>query len=127
MGEGAYDRVLLDAPCSGLGIIRRRPDIKLHRKPEDIPALAALQRGLLGAAARTVKPGGVLVYCTCTVTAEENEDNLRWFVQSHPFSAVSPVEREAVTPPHVYGEYGLQLLPGPHSDGFYLAKLVRDA
>jgi 16S rRNA (cytosine967-C5)-methyltransferase len=107
----AADAVLLDAPCSGLGIIRRRPDIKINRKPEDIDALAQVQRKLLHAASDCVKPGGTLVYCTCTVAREENMDNVRWFAQSHPFDTED--------------EHGVQLPPTPHNDAFFIARLVK--
>lgn len=67
----AFDRVLLDAPCSGLGVLRRRPDARWRAREEEIPVLASLQRTLLAAAARVVSPGGLLVYSVCTLTAEE--------------------------------------------------------
>jgi 16S rRNA (cytosine967-C5)-methyltransferase len=79
------DAVLLDAPCSGLGVIRKRPDIKYTKTREDVHVMAILQRKLLTAAAAYVKHGGVLVYSTCTVTWEENEDNVRWFLENFPF------------------------------------------
>jgi 16S rRNA (cytosine967-C5)-methyltransferase len=99
--------VLLDAPCSGLGIIRKKPDIKFNRKPSDIKALAETQRSLLTAAAGYVKPGGTLVYSTCTLTREENGDNVRWFTKNFPFAC----ESEAL------------LLPSKYNDGFYIAEL----
>ncbi|MCL1998424.1 MAG: 16S rRNA (cytosine(967)-C(5))-methyltransferase RsmB [Turicibacter sp.] len=79
------DVVLLDAPCSGFGVIRKKPDIKYTKKRTDILALVELQRKLLTAAADYVKPGGVLVYSTCTITPEENENNVRWFLENFPF------------------------------------------
>ncbi|MCL2364734.1 MAG: 16S rRNA (cytosine(967)-C(5))-methyltransferase RsmB [Defluviitaleaceae bacterium] len=102
-----YDAVLLDAPCSGLGTLRKRPEIKLRYNGID-PTLPDLQRKLLTAAATHVAPGGILVYATCTVTLEENAQQVASFCAAHPgFS----LEHEA------------QLLPGAHSDGFYIARL----
>jgi 16S rRNA (cytosine967-C5)-methyltransferase len=106
----AFDRVLLDAPCSGFGIIRKKPDIKLNRKPSDIAELAAVQRKLLTAAAMYVKPGGVLVYSTCTLTCEENGGNVKWFTGNFPFT----LEEERL------------ILPSVNNDGFYIARLKRD-
>ena len=80
------DAVLLDVPCSGLGVIRKKPDIKYTKTYKDVTAMAELQRKLLSAAESYVKPGGILVYSTCTVTREENEDNVRWFLDKFPFS-----------------------------------------
>src|SRR5262249_32068043 len=69
-----FDLVLVDAPCSGLGTLRRDPDIRWRRRPEDLPALATAQRLMLGHAADVVAPGGRLVYATCSSEPEENED-----------------------------------------------------
>ena len=76
--DGAFDRVLLDAPCSGLGVLRRRPDARWRVQPDDVRDLAALQRVLLAAAARAVKPGGRLVYAVCTLSNEETLDVDEW-------------------------------------------------
>ena len=67
---GPFDRILVDAPCSGLGALRRNPDARWRVRPEDLPELAKVQRALLESAATLLKPGGVLVYSTCTVTPE---------------------------------------------------------
>jgi len=81
--EARFDKVLVDAPCSGLGTLRRRPELKWRRKPEDIPALAATQTSLLEAAAGSLKPGGILVYSTCTVLEEENRCIVDAFLAAH--------------------------------------------
>lgn len=78
-----FDRVLVDAPCSGVGTIRRDPDIRWRRRPEDLPALAAAQRRLLARAAQLVVPGGRLVYATCSSEPEENEDVVDAFLAGH--------------------------------------------
>ena len=100
--EETADAVLLDAPCSGFGVIRKRPDIKYTKTYQDVLNLASLQMTLLSAAATYVKPGGVLVYCTCTITPEENEYNIRWFLRKHEAFALE------LTTKH---------------DGFYIARL----
>ena len=108
--EASADAVLLDAPCSGLGTIRKHPEIKYTRHPQDIKDLAKLQKEMLATAARYVKPGGKLVYCTCTITNEENADNIKNFLETHPnYKLVS--ER--------------QILPSSTSDAFYIAVLTQ--
>lgn len=81
--EDAFSGVLVDAPCSGLGLIRRKPDIMLHRTEKDILDLLPLQKEILETAARYVKPGGKLIYSTCTLLQEENEMQVRTFLQNH--------------------------------------------
>ncbi len=121
------DAVRADLPCSGLGVIGRKKDIKYRMSPESLLELAKLQRQILGTVWRYVKPGGVLIYSTCTINPGENEENVGWFLERYPFhleslSSCLPQELSGE------GESGmLQLLPGIHkSDGFFLARLVRD-
>ncbi len=121
------DAVLADLPCSGLGVIGRKKDIKYRMSPESLLELVKLQRQILGTVWRYVKPGGVLIYSTCTINPGENEENVGWFLERYPFhleslSSCLPQELSGE------GESGmLQLLPGIHkSDGFFLARLVRD-
>jgi 16S rRNA (cytosine967-C5)-methyltransferase len=83
-GHDQVDRVLIDAPCSGLGILTKKPDIKWKREARDIGVLARIQRDLLENGAGLVKPGGVLVYSTCTTEPEENEQVVRGFLEKHP-------------------------------------------
>lgn len=104
------DVVIADLPCSGLGVIGRKADIKYRVQPEDVASIAALQREILAVVWQYVKPGGKLVYSTCTLTEEENENNARWFLENHPFTKVK--ER--------------MLIPGiDGTDGFYMAVFVR--
>jgi 16S rRNA (cytosine967-C5)-methyltransferase len=106
-----FDRILLDAPCSATGVIRRHPDIKLLRRPEDLPALAARQRLLLSRLWPLLAPGGRLLYSTCSLLKAENEAVAGGFV------AAGSARLEPDTPPP-----GLQLLPGDRdTDGFYYA------
>ena len=85
------DRVLVDAPCSGLGVLGKRSDLRWNKTPGDLPQLQGIQVELLNAAAAALKPGGCLVYSTCTIVREENEDTVSRFLSAHSeFSAVRP-------------------------------------
>jgi 16S rRNA (cytosine967-C5)-methyltransferase len=122
-----YDRILLDAPCSALGVIRRHPDIRLRKSPSDIDKLPALQGRLLAAAWRLLARGGRLVYATCTVTRSENRDLLAAFLRSTPDAATVPADSWPGWPD--IGEaddFGRQILPGEAgADGFYYAALTK--
>lgn len=120
------DVLLADLPCSGLGIMGKKRDIKYHASKEGIEELQSLQREILSTVWHYVKPGGTLVYSTCTVNPGENEENVRWFTEHYPF------ETESLAPflPEELKEEGkdgmLQLLPGIHgTDGFFIARLRR--
>lgn len=86
------DIVFADVPCSGLGTLSKKPDIKWKREPEDILALVKIQRAILENAARLVKPGGALVYSTCTIEPEENVENIVWFLNAYPEFEIDPAE-----------------------------------
>jgi 16S rRNA (cytosine967-C5)-methyltransferase len=120
-----FDRVLLDAPCSALGVIRRHPDIRLRKSPSEIDKLPALQTRLLAAAWAMLAPGGRLVYATCTVTRSENRDVVAAFLDGHADARIVPVEDWGDWPG--FGEadgFGRQILPGEAgADGFYYAAL----
>jgi len=117
-----FDRILLDAPCSATGVIRRHPDIKWLRQQEDIEALALMQYQLLKNLWPTLKPGGVLLYATCSVLPAENDQVIEAFLQECPSAKV-----ELISSPYgIKTSHGWQILPtqqGP--DGFYYAKLVK--
>jgi 16S rRNA (cytosine967-C5)-methyltransferase len=81
---GAFDRVLVDAPCSGLGVLRRRPDARWRIQVADVPRLAGLQRRLIEAALPMLRPGGLLVYSVCTLTKAETAGIDRWLATAHP-------------------------------------------
>jgi 16S rRNA (cytosine967-C5)-methyltransferase len=132
VGDRSYDRILLDAPCSGTGVIRRHPDIKWLRRPRELPGLVARQRALLDALWRRLKPGGRLVYATCSVLRVENAGVIRGFL-SATGDAVDVTESASLAipglPPRSVGRGpGLVLLPGyAGTDGFYYACLERRA
>ncbi|MBO2944972.1 16S rRNA (cytosine(967)-C(5))-methyltransferase RsmB [Paenibacillus sp. F411] len=127
--EAAFDRVLLDAPCSGLGVIRRKPDLKWTKTAEDVGAIAELQQELIQAAAKLVKPGGLLVYSTCTMEERENEGVVEGFLASRPEFEVEKDPdgfQERVREQALSRGGGVQILPQHfHSDGFYIARLRR--
>ncbi|WP_105167175.1 16S rRNA (cytosine(967)-C(5))-methyltransferase RsmB [Pseudoalteromonas sp. T1lg23B] len=114
-----YDRILLDVPCSATGVIRRHPDIKWLRRSTDIADLAQLQQQILENIWPLLKPGGTLLYATCSVLPEENRDQVAAFLQSTNDAEHQPLHQDdtPTTP-------GLQLLPGL-SDGFYYAKITK--
>ncbi|WP_088005884.1 16S rRNA (cytosine(967)-C(5))-methyltransferase RsmB [Indiicoccus explosivorum] len=91
-GENRFDRILLDAPCSGLGVVRRKPDIKYAKEESDLAGLQVIQSELLDEAAKLLKPGGRLVYSTCTVDREENDGTVDRFLARHPEMVLVPTE-----------------------------------
>lgn len=119
-----FQRILLDAPCSATGVIRRHPDIKLTRQPADIPALAQLQGELLDALWPTLQVGGILLYATCSVLPMENSDNIAAFLARTPGARELEINADfGLKPAH-----GRQLLPQIDGhDGFYYAKLSKIA
>lgn len=130
----SFDRVLLDAPCSGFGVIRRKPEIKWSKAVEDVKSIAAIQAQLLEAMSGLVKPGGILVYSTCTIAPEENEQQVAAFLAKHPEykldgnwppAMLARLKQLGIVDERFDGQ--LQLLPyHANSDGFYIARLLRE-
>lgn len=122
--ENAFDRVLVDAPCSGLGVIRKKPDIR-YKDPEPLTDLPRVQRAILDNAARYVRPGGVLVYSTCTLLRRENEETALGFLSAHP-----AFRAEGFPLPEYAGDAGTGMLTlWPHrqgTDGFFICKLRKE-
>jgi len=123
------DYVLVDAPCSGLGVLGRRPDSRWHKEPSLIKEMAVLGSQILAEAAKTVRPGGVLLYSTCTIGPEENQQVIENFLQNQPgwhltelptYAAMNETDKQAA-------KCGMwQILPQVHGmDGFFMARLVR--
>jgi len=126
---GGFDRVLVDAPCTGTGTWRRNPDARLRLSARDLAELLEKQARILAEAARLVRSGGRLVYATCSLLTEENEAQVQGFLAAHPEFAVLPLERAWTLP-------GAPPCPGPHlaltphrhgTDGFFAAVLERRA
>ena len=117
-----FDRILLDAPCSATGVIRRHPDIKRLKIPEQVPALQASQAELLAALWPLLKPGGRLLYSTCSVLRDENDRVIETFLGNHPSARPEAIQAGW----GIATEYGLQMLPGmDDTDGFYYAVLTK--
>ncbi|NPE57134.1 16S rRNA (cytosine(967)-C(5))-methyltransferase RsmB [Dickeya dadantii] len=117
-GDKLFDRILLDAPCSATGVIRRHPDIKWLRRDSDIAELASLQQAILEAIWPRLKSGGTLVYATCSILPEENHQQVAAFLQRHPDAVLV----DTGSPEHP----GIQNLPAVEDgDGFFYAKLVK--
>ena len=121
--DSLYDGILVDAPCSGSGTWRRQPHLKWYVKPETIAAFTKTQLGILTANAPRVKPGGLLVYATCSLSHHENHDVAAAFLKVHPgFKAEQPAQDHGGT----FDGLGTSLLPGTrNTDGFYVAALRR--
>jgi 16S rRNA (cytosine967-C5)-methyltransferase len=129
LAPGSFDRILVDAPCSATGVIRRHPDIKLLRRPGDADGFAATQARILATAFELLRAGGRLIYCTCSVLPVENENLVRTFLAAHPDAALAPWPEGLVRPPGLLERSpGWQLLPGgdADTDGFYYACLTRN-
>jgi len=124
---GKIDRVLVDAPCSGLGTLRRNPDLKFRQSPQSVAELTQKQRNILAAAAKLLKNGGRLVYATCSLLHEENQNIVETFLAAHPEFKLLPAG-EALAQQKIPLEMGnyLQLLPQKHgTDGFFAAMMER--
>lgn len=124
---GFFDKIMLDVPCSGFGVLRRKPDLKWRRREEDIAKLAQLQKELVAAAVSVLKPGGSLLYCTCTNEPEETEEVVAQALSCHQelrledFSCRLPVQLQAAV-----ANYGIHLLPHRHQlDGFFISLLKK--
>jgi 16S rRNA (cytosine967-C5)-methyltransferase len=121
LNDKQYDRILLDAPCSATGVIRRHPDIRWLRKASDIVNTVALQKSILAQIWQRVKPGGVLLYATCSILKQENEHQIAAFLATQSDANLLPIHKNdtAECP-------GLQILPGQaQMDGFYYARLLK--
>ena len=129
----SFDRILIDAPCSGLGTIRRNPDLRWNHRPDDIPKMAERQALLLEAAVKHLRAGGVLVYSTCTLTKEENEGVFSEFLKKHPELAPDDpagpsgqgTKRLFAGPPFAGPGYRYILPHLSGTDGFFVARAVK--
>lgn len=120
------DKVLIDAPCSGLGLVRKKADIKLKKIDEDINTLKELQKKILTVCAEYVKLDGILIYSTCTISNDENIDNINWFISKFHFEleSISHLVPQGISNTTDYGY--IQLFPHIHdTDGFFIARMRR--
>ncbi|OAB30341.1 16S rRNA (cytosine(967)-C(5))-methyltransferase [Paenibacillus macquariensis subsp. defensor] len=127
--EASFDRILLDAPCSGLGVIRRKPDLKWTKTTADIEEIASLQYEMLEKVSPLLKVGGILVYSTCTIEPQENEEMISRFLDNHPEFGLPVDEPLSWSELHkMTGSQGqgIQILPQHfRSDGFFIARMQR--
>lgn len=129
--QESFDRILIDAPCSGLGVLRGKPDIKFSKQADDIQQLAKIQLDILNSVASLLKKGGLLIYSTCTVNRVENESVIQSFLEYHYDFEVDPSFFDTL-PENLKGslgetEYGLQLFPQTfQTDGFFLTRLRKE-
>jgi len=120
----SFDRILLDAPCSATGVLRRHPDIQLHRSTADVEKLVQLQAELLDAMWALLSPGGRLLYATCSIWPDENEHQVARFMERHQDAQTQPIMLDGV----LATKHGLQILPGfAGMDGFYYAAITKQA
>ena len=119
------DKVLIDVPCSGIGIIRKKPEIKWNKTRKSLKELIPTQREIMENAWQYLKNGGIMIYSTCTLNKEENEDNVEWFVNKHKDAQVEKIFLGSMDN-FVYNSDGsLTILPNEYMDGFYIAKIVK--
>ena len=116
-----FDKILLDAPCSSTGVIRRHPDIKLLKKPRDISQITKSQSLILGNLWELLKPGGQLLYATCSILKDENVNQISQFLDKF-----EDAKNEKIKLPWGDGDIGKQQLPQKEYDGFYYAKLIKN-
>lgn len=124
---GKADIVIADVPCSGLGVIGKKPDIKYKMSEKQQADIVRLQRMILNTVQSYVRPGGVLIFSTCTIGADENQCNVKWFLENYPFrlESIDPYLCDELKSKTTAGGF-IQMLPGVHqSDGFFIARLRR--
>lgn len=128
--EATFDRILIDAPCSGLGVIQRKPDLKWSKSEHDIERLTVIQSDILDNVWPLLKSGGIMVYSTCTVDREENENQVKDFLKRHPDAEIEPGFEErlpnAIRTSALINETGVQLIPAQFgTDGFYMTAILK--
>ncbi|AVP53679.1 ribosomal RNA small subunit methyltransferase B [Clostridium tetani] len=119
------NRILIDAPCSGLGIIRKKPEIKYTKSAKDLKSIVHIQRKILENGAKYLKKNGILLYSTCTLNKKENIENVKWFLKEFPNFKIEKIFLGNLDN-FIYDEYGtLTILPNEYMDGFYIAKFKK--
>ena len=121
---GAYDIVVCDVPCSGLGVFGSKPDILLNKKPEDIKELSLIQSKILQTCSSYVKKGGQLIYSTCTITKDENQNVIKEFLASNTDFVVDMADTDKFD--YIRDEYGLTTYPHVSGiDGFFVSRMIK--
>lgn len=122
--ENSSDYVLIDVPCSGLGIIRKKPEIKYTKDLKALKEIVEIQRKIMSNSAKYVKVGGTILYSTCTLNKEENQDNIEWFIKNYPEYSLEPLFYGNL-PNFIYDNGTVTILPNKYMDGFFIAKFKR--
>ena len=127
----SFDRILVDAPCTGFGVIRSKPDIKYNKSLEDMKRLQSIQLDILQEVAPLLKKNGKLVYSTCTINPIENEEVIKQFLHDHPSYEIDPEFLQTISDDlykhAIRSEYGMQLFPQTfNSDGFFMTRIIRN-
>ncbi|OAA94348.1 16S rRNA (cytosine(967)-C(5))-methyltransferase RsmB [Clostridium coskatii] len=123
--EATADRVLIDVPCSGLGIVRKKPEIKWNKSMKSLNSLINVQRKIMLNASRYVKDGGKLIYSTCTLNKSENEDNINWFIRENPQYKLEKIYCGDFDNIIYHKEGYITILPDDNMDGFFIAKMIK--
>jgi 16S rRNA (cytosine967-C5)-methyltransferase len=119
------DRVLIDVPCSGLGIIRKKPEIKWTKNTKDIESIIETQKKIMNVACQYVKAGGILLYSTCTLNRKENNENITWFLENHPDYSLRTLFFGDINNILYESDGCMTILPNEYMDGFFIASLMR--
>ena len=117
------DRVLIDVPCSGIGIVRKKPEIKWNKTRKDLRDIIEVQRNIMENAWQYLKPNGVMVYSTCTLNKEENEDNIEWFLREHNDAKIEKIYLGKSDNLRYNKDGSVTILPNEYMDGFFIARL----
>ncbi|MCR4944293.1 MAG: 16S rRNA (cytosine(967)-C(5))-methyltransferase RsmB [Clostridium sp.] len=120
------DKILIDVPCSGIGIIRKKPEIKYNKKRKDLKEIVDVQRQIMENAWGYLKKGGIMVYSTCTLNKEENEENVRWFVEKHKDAEIEKIFVGKGKEFKYDKEGMLTIMPNEYMDGFFIAKIRKN-
>ena len=124
---GKFDKILLDVPCLGLGVIKRKPDIKWKRKKEDIKEITKIQKAILNNCSKYLKKNGELVYSTCSILKEENEDIIEEFLKENSQYEICKENEKNYENIAIFGEKDkyINLYPSQENDGFFICKLQK--
>ncbi len=125
--DNKFDKILLDVPCLGLGVIRRKPDIKWNRKEEDINEITKIQYNILKTCSKYLKENGVLIYSTCSILKEENINIIEKFIKEEPFEIIDISDMVSNKFKYINEKGTIELLPSKNHDGFYIACLRKKA
>ena len=120
-----FDKILLDVPCLGIGVLKRKPDIKWSKNREDVDEITLLQRDILETCSKYLKTGGFLVYSTCSILKQENSDVIKWFLNKNPNFEIEAINIEDFYKQYYQNNGYMQVYQNEKSDGFFICKLTK--